>query len=46
MPISSVRFYQDLVVPDNAVQMLKYQQWIDGAVIDVYVALLTDLIDQ
>ena len=46
MPISGVHYYQDLVVLDNAVQMLKHQWWIDRAVIDVYVALLMDLIDQ
>ena len=48
MLISSVHFYQDLVVPDNVVQiqMLKHQQWINRAVIDVSIALLMDLVDQ
>lgn len=46
MPISGVRYYQDLIVPDNAIQTLKHQRWIDGAVIDAYIALLTDLVDQ
>ena len=46
MLISSVHYYQDLVVPDNVVQMLKHQWWIDGAIINVYIALLMDLVDQ
>ncbi len=46
MPINGVCYYQDLIVPDNAIQTLKHQRWIDGAVIDAYIALLTDLVDQ
>ena len=46
MPIAGVHYYQDLIVPDNATQTLKHQWWLDGAVIDTYIALLNDLVDR